>query len=102
MSDRKTPGEKLADAMIDKAVEGISEIEFMFDDVEICGLSEQMSEMVSDVLAEDEAKKIMREKVLDTLKKIDTDAAAKHISLTWGELIGAFLHKIKMAIGGGK
>jgi len=98
VEEEKTAQMKIADTIIEKAVEGIAEIDFTFEDIEIRDISEEVSAFVKTILQEEEVKTILREKVIETIKHIDPKAAAKQLSLSWGDLLGSFLMKIKNAI----
>ena len=87
-------GEKLSSAMAGKMCKAVEDMEIEINSVYINGLSEDITAVLTDAFKSEDVKKAIQEKLVETIKAIDPEIAAKKLEMTWGELIGEFLYKI--------
>ena len=94
--------ERITHSMADKIVKAIDDAEVDMSYIEIGEVSEELTKVLKDCLDDDEVRKVLREKMIETIKAIDPEKAAERLQLTWGELLGEFFYKIVNTFKSGK
>lgn len=83
---------KLTDAMVEKLTEAVKDIDIFVEPVELDDISAEMSAILKEVVVNDpEFRKIVREKLVATIKNIDPKTAARHAETSMGEAAASLL-----------
>jgi hypothetical protein len=72
-------------------------MDLYIEEVVIEDIASDIAQLMKDAMADEEVKKIMHQKIIETISHIDAKEAAKKVTLSWGELLGQFLNKIAEA-----